>query len=219
MNKKNIITIVAVISLYIMAQAIADVGATRLISIAGVTLPGGVFMFAITFTLRDLIHKRLGKEWAKAVILMAALLNILQSAYLLFITTTKAPPFYLHTKSWNEIFTVVPAITIGSIVSEVISQLVDTEVYQLVWDKKPNAPQWVRVLLSNLVALPIDSLIFATLAYVILPPLFGGTATPWVTAIALTGGQILIKSVITVTSLPLIYTIPDKPINTKNITG
>jgi len=149
MKKKTVYAIVALISLYVIAQAVADVGATKMLQLGTFVLPAGSLMFAVTFTLRDLIHKRLGKEWATAVILMAAVLNIVQAAYLYAMAALPAPERFGYNEAWGSIFAIVPAITIASIIAEVISQLVDTEVYQLWWNKHPKAPQFTRVLVSD----------------------------------------------------------------------
>ena len=213
MNKKLIWIITAIVGAYVTAQLIADVGATRLIEINGVIMPGGTFVFALTFTLRDLIHKRLGKEWARAAIVAAAGANLFLAAYMGFIGSIPAPEFYQNAEAWTAIFAIVPAITLGSIAAELVSQLTDTEVYHFIWTRFPNAPQWVRVLASNLVALPIDTLVFTLLAFVFLPPLFGATAMPLGSVVArLAGGQIIFKAIVAIVSMPLIYLVSEKPL-------
>lgn len=214
MTKTVIRAIVLLVGTYVMAQAIADIGATKLVQIGGVVMPGGTFIFALTFTLRDMIHKRLGKEWAKTAIYTAAGLNVLLALYMLLLSRLPSPDFFTLGDSWNAIFAIVPAITIGSIVAELVSELTDTEVYHFWKTRFPRAPQWSRVIASNFVSLPIDSIVFTGLAFVLLPPLFGAEAMPLggvITRVA--SGQILYKAAVTLISLPLIYTVKDKPLN------
>jgi len=87
-QRENVFTIVLVIGAYLVAQAVADVGATKLVQVGGVVIPGGTFVFALTFTLRDLIHKRLGKEWARAAIITAGLMMLWPSCPLRPFTLT-----------------------------------------------------------------------------------------------------------------------------------
>lgn len=211
--KKYIFTIVALISMYVVAQAVADVSATRMIQIGKVIIPSGTLIYALTFTLRDLLHKKLGKQWALATIVMAGLLNIMQSAYLLLVANISAPVFYALDEAWQEIFMIVPSITIASIMAEMLSQIIDTEVYQFIMDKRPKWAQMTRVLISNGIALPVDSIIFAVLGFVLLPMLFGGTAYSLQVAMSLTLGQIIYKGIVTIASSPLIYLIKDKPLS------
>ena len=213
MTKTTIRAIVLLVGTYVMAQAIADIGATKLIEIGGVVMPGGTFIFALTFTLRDMIHKRLGREWARMAIFTAAALNVLLAVYMLMLSRLPSPDFFALGDSWNAIFAIVPAITIGSIVAELASELTDTEVYHFWKTRFPAAPQWSRVLVSNAVSLPIDSIVFTLLAFVLLPPVFGAEAMPFGAAVTrIASGQILYKAAVTVLSLPLIYTVKDIPI-------
>ena len=212
MEKRNIWTVVALVGGYILCQAIADIGATKLVSVAGIVVPAGTFIFAVTFTLRDLVHKRLGKEWAQAAIICAGAFNVLQALYLAIMAKLPSPSYYQLSEPWGEIFAIIPAITIGSIAAEVVSELVDTEVYHWWMRRFGQLPQWTRVVVSNLVSLPLDSLIFGTLAFVILPPIFGGEALPLSTAMGVAGGQIIWKALVTVVSMPGIYLVKENPI-------
>ena len=214
MSKNTIRIIVWLVGLYVMCQAIADVGATKLVEIGGVVMPGGTFIFALTFTLRDMIHKRLGKDWARAAIVAAAGMNIILALYMAAIGRLPSPDLFALGDALGAIFAIVPAITIGSIAAEFASEMTDTEVYHFWKTRFPRAPQWSRVLVSNASSLPIDSIIFTLLAFVVLPPVFGAEAMPFGVAVArLASGQILYKAAVTLISLPLIYTIPDRPVD------
>jgi len=204
--------IVLLIGGYVLCQAIADVGATKLVDVWGITMPAGTFIFAVTFTLRDLVHKRLGKEWARAAIIAAGLFNIIQAWYLAQMAKLPSPGFFALGDQWNAIFAIVPAITVGSILAEVVSELTDTEVYHLAKTKLEKWPQWTRVLLSNAVSLPLDSLIFSLTAFVLLPPIFGGDALPVGAALSIGFGQIVFKALVTLVSMPGIYLVKEKPL-------
>ena len=62
------------------------------------------------------------------------------------------------------------------------------------------------------ISLPVDSLVFASLAFLILPPLFGSDALPWAALPPIIGGQILWKAIVTVVSLPMIYLVKEQPL-------
>lgn len=220
MKKSTVWIIVVLVGLYIACQLIADVSATKLVEMWGIVLPAGSMIFAVTFTLRDMIHKRLGRDWARASIIMAAVFNLIMAGYFQLVTRMPAPAFYEMADAWNAIFSFVPAIVIGSIIAELVSELLDTEVYHL-WrgrvEEKWHTPQWMRVLVSNAVSLPVDSFLFALFAFVLLPPLFGGEALPMAAAWAIVGGQIVWKAVITGVSMPLIYLVPEKQVDTTGL--
>ncbi|MBN1162748.1 queuosine precursor transporter [Patescibacteria group bacterium] len=205
LTKKEIWSVILLVGSYLVFQALADIGATKIVRIHSFTIPAGTFIFTLTFTLRDMLHKRLGKEWAKATILTAGGLNLVMAMYLQLMAVLPSPKFFELGEAWNSIFGLVPSITIASIVAEVISELIDTEIYQLWKNRFSKFPQWSRVLVSNAVSLPIDSLIFAVLAFTFLPLIFGGESLGISTALGLTMGQIVWKTIVTVISLPGIY--------------
>lgn len=212
LERRYIWVIVTLVGLYVTAQLVADVAATRLVEISGVVLPAGSIMFAVTFTLRDIIHKRLGKEWARASIVAAAGFNVLLALYLAAVGRLDAPVFYAFDQ-WGPIFSLVPAITLGSIIAELISETIDTEVYHFWKTRFERWPQWTRVLASNAVSIPVDSFVFSLMAFVVLPPVFGAAPIPLADALVrVVSGQVLYKAIVTLISMPLIYTVKDKPI-------
>lgn len=216
LRKGTIWTIVLLVGAYLVAQAVADVAATKFVTMWRISLPAGSILFALTFTIRDLIHKRLGKEWARAAIVIAALFNILQALYLSWMAAMDAPPFYAYTEAWSAIFAIVPSITVASIIAEVCSELVDTEIYHFWYEHvvdKSKWPQWTAVLASNLVSLPLDSLIFGVLAFTVLPTVFGGETLPVLNSLALVAGQIVWKALVTLVSMPAIYAVPKRKLS------
>jgi uncharacterized integral membrane protein (TIGR00697 family) len=217
-TRKTLWTIVALIGSYVVAQAIADVAATKLVVLWGIVLPAGSIIFAATFTIRDLIHKRLGREWAIAAIVCAAVFNIVQALYLSWMAALPSPPFYPFQEEWAAIFGIVPAITIASITAEVVSEWVDTEVYHFWWRRYVGKlPQWTAVVASNVISLPLDSFIFAMLAFVVLPRVFGGEPLPVPAALTLVAGQIVWKAAVTAISTPTIYLVKHKNIEIRGV--
>lgn len=48
--------------LYIACEIIAHVTAAKPVTVFGLTAPGGVFIYALTFSLIDLLQERLGRD-------------------------------------------------------------------------------------------------------------------------------------------------------------
>lgn len=201
-DRKLIWTIVVLVAGYIALQLTADVAAAKIVEVWGLTLPAGSFIFALTFTWRDMLHKRLGKEWARAAIVAAAVCNLGMVGYFLLAIEMPAPVFWGNQAAYSSVLGVVWRIALASIAAEVVSELLDTEVYHLLIDRIPERHQYLRVLGSNAVSLPVDSLVFATLA-------FGGTM-PLSGLVDLVWGQIVFKALITFVSLPTIYTVKER---------
>mgnify|MGYP000899320199 CR=1 FL=1 len=202
--KKPAFVVTALVGVYVALQLIADVTAVKIVEVAGVTLPAATFIFAITFTWRDMIHKRLGREWARAAIWTAAIANVGMALYFVFVINLPSAVFWGNQEALAAILGVVPRITIASILAELVSELLDTEVYHWLVERIPTRHQWARVLGSNAISLPVDSIIFVGFA-------FGGTM-PVAALVSVAVGQIVFKGLVTLVSLPLIYAVPERPI-------
>lgn len=203
-NSRSIFAVVFLVGVYVALQLIADVSAAKIVDLAGVTLPAGTFVFALTFTWRDMLHKRLGKQWAQAAIWTAAAANVGMALYFMFIIDLPGAVFWQNQEGFAATLAVVPRIAIASILAELVSELADTEVYHRLVSLIPARHQWGRVLGSNVVSLPLDSLIFGVVA-------FGGTM-PVTALVGIMVGQVVFKAAVTLVSLPLIYAVPEDPI-------
>ena len=67
---------------YVGAQVIANVTSVKIGSTFDRAVDMGTFVYPITFTLRDVVHKTLGKRLARTVVLTAAGVNLFLAAYL-----------------------------------------------------------------------------------------------------------------------------------------
>jgi uncharacterized integral membrane protein (TIGR00697 family) len=211
---------IVLVGMYIAAQMLSDIGSLKVASIGGWAVDAGTFIYPVTFTIRDMIHKRLGKKAARTTILLAAGVNVVMAIYFWFVSLL--PPDAAWS-AWegasltvNEAFARVlsPAwtIVIASIIAEVVSELIDTEVYHLWATRVTVRFQWMRVLVSNGASVPIDSLIFCWLAF----GLGFGMPAPQVWQIF--WFNVIVKGIVTLVGLPAIYLVKDESI-TVDIAG
>ena len=205
LSSRAAVTIALLASAYVAAQMLADVSSLRLVNLFGRAIDGGTFIYPITFTLRDLVHKVAGKKVARALIGAAAALNIFMAGLFWLVGRL---PLVADSGPQSELFADVLGpvwrIVVASIVAEVISELIDTEVYSAWVRRFGRRQQWGRVLASNAVALPIDSVLFALIAFSGIGPLEAVVPASVVWEIIYL--NIIFKGVVTVASMPLIYT-------------
>ncbi len=98
----------------------------------------GTFIFGFTFTQRDRMHVR-GRRFVYGIIILATLLSVVLAM----------------------IGHVPPRIIVASVVAILIAETADTEVYQRLLGRT----WWHRVLASNAVSIPLDSLFFNLVAF------------------------------------------------------
>ena len=85
------------------------------------------------------------------------------------------------------------------------SELVDTEIYHLFVSRVTTRFQWLRVLVSNSVSVPIDNLIFVLIAFSPFALLGAQLVDSWAVAWEIFVFNLLVKYGVTLVSMPLIY--------------
>jgi len=192
-----VIQTILVISSYIAAQILADVTSLKIALVGSFSIDGGTFIYPFTFTLRDLVHKLLGRGAARTLVITAGVINLVMAALFAFVIWLPADPGWGLQNEFALVLGPVWRIVIASILAEVVSELLDTEVYHLWVTRVTTRYQWLRVLSSNAISVPVDSLIFCWGA-------FGGNLAA-VTVWSIFWSNILVKGAVTLFSLPGIY--------------
>ena len=193
---------IVVISLYIAVQLLSDIASLKITMIAGFSMDAGTFIYPLTFTIRDLVHKRLGKQVARTVIILAAGINLFMALFFHFAAWLPQDPSWGLGQAFSAVLGPVWRIVIASIVAEVISELIDTEIYHLWVNRITRKFQWMRVLSSNAVSIPVDSLIFCWGAF--------GFALPHDVVWSIFWANVIVKGAVTIVSLPAIYLVKDQ---------
>jgi len=154
--------------LYIFFSLAGNIAATKVTYFGSMVMDAG-FIYSLTFTWRDLIHKQLGQRAAYTTIWLAAAINLLAALYFQIVVMMPAQIDWAASggqSAWEFLFSLQLRITLASILTALIAELIDTKVYQL-WTagKRAGWPQWTRVAVSNSVSIPVDSLLFPIIAF------------------------------------------------------
>ena len=202
---------IAAVGAYVGAQVIADVTSVKIGNVTGRAVDMGTFIYPITFTLRDVVHKALGKRAARTLVLTAAVVNVFMALYLQWAAKAPSDPSYALGPEFQAVLAPLWRITVASILAEVVSELVDTEVYHWFVRRVTTRHQWARVAVSNAVSVPLDNVIFAVGAFGALPGLRDHALTlPWDVVWEIFLVNLTVKALVSACSLPLIYVTPDR---------
>lgn len=145
--------------IYVLAVLGANLTATWFLPLPGFgQVAVGTILFGFTFTQRDRMHAR-GRRFVYSIIALATLLSI----------------------GLSMVGHVPPRIIVASVIAIVIAETADTEIYQRLLARS----WWHRVLTSNAVSIPLDSLFFNLVA-------FAGVFAPR-ELVAIIFGEILVK--------------------------
>lgn len=193
---------VVVVAAYIGAQMLADIASLKIGVVMGLAVDMGAFIYPITFTLRDVVHKTLGMRNARLLIISAAVINLFMALYLMWSASVPSDPGWGLGEEFSAILAPVWRIVVASIVAELVSEMLDTEIYHWWVTRVTQRHQWLRVLVSNSVSVPVDNLIFAVGAF--------GWVLPWPVVRQIFIFNLLVKYAVTLVSLPLIYLAPNR---------
>ncbi|MDW8071517.1 MAG: queuosine precursor transporter [Anaerolineae bacterium] len=196
-----------VVAAYIAAQMLSDLMSLKIAYVASFSVDAGTFIYPFTFTLRDLVHKLLGKRCARIIIITAGVINLVMAGCLAFAVWLPADPAWPLQSAFASVLAPTWRIVIASIIAEVIAELLDTELYSLWMRYVTQRVQWSRVLISNAISIPVDSLVFVWCAFGQWGELLPGglsDATVW----AIFWSNVLLKGAVTIVSLPGIYIVP-----------
>ena len=182
--------------LYVACEIIANVTASKPVALPGnIVVPAAVFIYAITFTLIDLINEILGKRGARKVVYTAFAANVLLAAYTQFAIRLPSPSFYQGQEAFASVFGSTWRIVVASLTAYLVASLIDVHIFAW-WKERVGRYKWARVLTSNAVSTLVDSVVFITMAFAGVMPI-----------LPLIKGQYIVKMIVTVVSIPLIYTV------------
>ncbi len=192
-------------SAYVSAQILSDVSSLKITEIAGLSMDAGTLIYPFTFTIRDLVHKTAGKRVARALIVAAAAINLFMAGFFWIVDALPAvADVGPQTDLFGDVLAPVWRIVFASIIAEVVSEFIDTEVYSAWVQRMGDRYQWGRVLSSNAVAIPVDSAVFVVVAFAGVVPAGDVWEIFWT--------NILVKGIVTVASIPLIYAVKPQPL-------
>lgn len=145
--------------------------------------PSGVLVFSITYLLTDIVNEKFGRKETQKMILIAFVSQIAMVFFFWLGVIFPPAPFWTIQGTWEQIFNLVPRITLASWIAFLITENFDAYVYS--WFKKLTKGKylWTRNAFSSIPALLLDSLIFIPIAFLgvmpILPLILGQTTVKW----------------------------------------
>jgi hypothetical protein len=149
-----------------------------------------------------MVHKVAGIGVARTLIITAAIVNVMMALLFLAVSQLPADTAVGPQIEFAAVLAPVWRIVAASIIAEVIAELIDGETYQAWVNRFGQRMQWTRVLTSNAVSVPLDSIIFSVIA-------FGGVL-PWPVVWSIALSNIIIKGLVTIVSMPWIYFVRGK---------
>jgi len=182
------------LSVFVACITISSILANKIISIMGIFVPAGVIAYSVTFIATDVISEVWGKERAKYAVFGGFIALFIVFALIQISLIWPKAPFWHNDTAFESILGSTSRIIIASLTAYLISQMHDVWAFHFWKRLTKNRHLWLRNNLSTAVSQFLDSVIFVTIA-------FYGVMPIW----PLIYGQWIIKCLIAVLDTPIIY--------------
>jgi uncharacterized integral membrane protein (TIGR00697 family) len=181
----------ALIGLYVAFVLISNIIAFKVVAydfgFAIFFADAATLVFSVTFLLTDLVNEKFGRKETQKMILIAFVTQLAVNFFIWLALMMPSAPFWTYSDAFNTIFGFAPRLMIASWISFLICENVDAYVFDWFKKKTKGKQLWMRNVFSSLPAMFLDSIIFTTLAFYGVQPLFemiiGLIAVKWLVGI------------------------------------
>lgn len=146
---------------------LANIQVCKSIELFGLTTTTGEVLYASTFLCTDILSERHGKAASSKAVWLGVFTNLLWLAGTqLTLLFSPGPADSIH-PALEQVFGMVPRISLASLVTYVISQRLDVYLYHRIWEKSGGGRQglWLRNNGSTLCSQLVDSVLFVSIAF------------------------------------------------------
>jgi len=203
---------VLVASLFIGALVTSNLTASKIVSIeipliGALMFPAAVLAYAVTFLFTDIYAEIWGKSAAGKLVIYGFFVNIFVLLLVEFAIILPPAPFQAgYQEIYANVLGSAPNIIVASMVAYLISQNHDVWAFHFWRRKTRGAHLWLRNNASTLASQLIDTIVFITLAFYVLPLILqGNPIIPLESLLTLIAGQYVVKALIALSDTPFCY--------------
>lgn len=144
---------------------VSNIAAVKLWDFFGIPVDGGIIIFPLSYVINNLTSELYGRKMANRIVIIGLTMNIL--AVLVFLLVGILPSYsgWDGQASYDAILGFTPRIVIASVLSYLVSGLINNFVFEKIRKKLGEKKMFIRFLGSSVVARIFDSLIFETIAF------------------------------------------------------
>ncbi len=157
--------------LFVVVLMISNTVATKLFQLGPFFFTGAVMIFPISYIFGDILTEVYGYRASRRII-WAGFASIIVMAIAYYLVQLLPPaPFWLHQGAYETILGLVPRIVIGSIIGYFVGEFSNSYILSKLkmWTKGKHL--WIRTISSTVIGEAVDTILFATIAFVGVIPL------------------------------------------------
>ncbi len=209
-EERRLTPLVVLAALFAVSLTSANFLSSKLFefTVLGLTLvgPAGVVAYSATFLATDIISEVYGRRVAGQVVKAGFLAQLAAVLFTWAALLTPAAPYSpVDEATYSSVVWAGSSIIIASLAAYLASQMHDVWAFHFWRQRTGGRWLWLRNNASTLVSQMIDTVLFITLAFYILPALTGGNPVPPGVLLAMIYSQYIIKAAIALLDTPLVY--------------
>ncbi|MFW5685927.1 MAG: queuosine precursor transporter [Spirochaetota bacterium] len=181
-----------------IAAIVANIQVVKYVELFGLTATLGNIVYASSFLVTDILSENYGRREASRAVAVGFVALIAMVVLMNFSLLFVPDPADTAQPHLEAIFTLLPRITLASLLAYVVSQYHDIWAYHL-WKKRIPGRNgiWIRNNLSTLVSQLIDSVVFTLAAFL--------GQVPWPILVEIVVTTYVLKAIVAVADTPLVY--------------
>lgn len=197
--------------IFLGALVLTNIIGGKLFSFFGNPVSSALLAYPVTFLVTDVISEVYGKKKAHSLVLSGFIVSIFVALIILLagiVPDAVASP--VDRKSFDTVFGFFPGIVTGSMIAYLTAQYIDVQIFEWIRERTGGKHLWLRNNGSTIFSQMVDTILVATIAFVIWPYMDGNPETVSITSSvwwAIIKWQYLLKIIIAIFDTPIIYAV------------
>ena len=157
---------VIIVAIFVTCLLTANIVGVKVVSLGLFILPAAVVIFPLSYILGDILTEVYGYRWARKVIWLGFLCNLIFVSFAWIGQVLPSAPFWGGQEAYESILGYTPRLLIASFSGYLAGEFVNSFILAKMKILTRGRWLWSRTIGSTIVGQGLDTLIFITLAYI-----------------------------------------------------
>lgn len=151
--------------IFISCILISNILASKIISIFGVSMTGGVLVFPITYILGDVITEVYGFKNSKKIIIYGFMCNLLMVILFAIAMKLPYPEYWQNQEAFVATLSNTPRLLLASFIGYLLGGLSNAFIMEYIKNNSKIKYLWFRTILSTIIGEGLDTFIFLIIGF------------------------------------------------------
>lgn len=164
--KKNDSNLLLLNGIFITTLIVANILASKVVTIWGFVLPAAVVAYPLTFLMTDVIGEIWGREEANRTVRNGFICQAISALLIMLAILLPVAPFADNQAEFQAILGQSFRVVFASMVGYLVAQCNDVFIFHKLKEKSNGKHKWLRNNVSTMLSQMIDTAIFITIAFI-----------------------------------------------------